>query len=541
LLPTAINTGYPDHPGRNRETPGVEPSDGKRFSGAELPLLPVVAVVSVVAVLIGLLSLSSGLSGGGLPRGATAITISPGRPVGREVPDGFLGFSLEYSAVPAYAGTDPAAVNPVFEQLIRNLTPGQRPVLRIGGKSADSTWWPVPGIARPAGVSYTLSSDWLQVTRALEQALGARVILGLNLEVDSPSLAAAEARALIDGSQPGSVMAFELGNEPELYGSFPWYRTPDGRAVRGRPRSYDFAAFMRDFAQFPAALPQVALAGPTSGGPGFLPRLDEFLAAEPRVRLVTVHRYPLQLCFTGRGSPAYPTVGHLLSRRASTGLADGFARAVASVHARGLPLRIDELNTVSCGADPAVSQTFASALWALDTLFAMARAGVDGVNIHTFPGAGYAVFSFSRAAGRWTASVAPEYYGLMMFAQAAPSGSRLLSISGRPGNQLRIWATQAPDRRIRVVLINAAMKRSRIVTVRVPGTQGAGTLESLRAPSAAARSGVELGGRSFGAQTDTGTLRGAARTISVTVTQGRYVVRLPAASAALLTLRSRPR
>jgi hypothetical protein len=395
----------------------------------------------------------------------------------------------------------------------------------------------VPGIARPPGVSYTLGPGWLQVTRALVQALNARLILGLNLEADSPYLAAAEARALLAGSVPGSVMAFELGNEPELYGSFAWYRTPDGRAVRGRPRTYGFAAFMRDFAQFPAALPRVALAGPTSGGPGFLPHLGEFLAGEPLVRLVTVHRYPLQLCFAARGSPRYPTVGHLLSTQSSTGLAQSFAQAVASAHARGLPLRIDELNTVSCGADPAVSQTFASALWALDTLFAMARVGMEGVNIHTFPGAGYELFRFSRVGGRWTASVAPEYYGLLMFAQAAPPGSRLLSVSGRLGKGLRIWATQAPDRRVRVVLINEATTGSRTVTVRVPrGAQTAGTLERLRAPSAAASSGVELGGRSFGAQNDTGRLPGSARTISVSPTKGRYVVRLPAASAALLTL-----
>ncbi len=498
-------------------------------------MLPVVAVVSLVTLVLGFLSLGSGVSGSGLPRGATAITVGGGR-LGRQLPDGFLGLSLEYSAVPAYAGIDPAAVNPVFEQLIRNLTPGQRPVLRIGGKSADSTWWPVPGITRPPGVSYTLSPRWLQLTRALERALGARMIMGLNLEADSPYLAAAEARALIDGSQPGSVMAFEVGNEPELYGSFPWYRTADGRGVRGRPRTYGITAFLRDFAQFPGALPNVALAGPTSGGFGFLPHLGEFLAQEPRVRLVTVHRYPLQLCFAVPGSPSYPTVGHLLAPQSSTGLADGFARAVAGVRARGVPLRIDELNTVSCGADPAVSQTFASALWALDTLFAMARTGVAGVNIHTFPGAGYALFRFSRVGGRWTASIAPEYYGLLMFAQAAPRRSRLLSVSGRPGNQLRIWATLAPDRRIRVVLINAATTSSRVVTVRAPGSRGAGRHEWLRAPSAAASSGVRLGGQSFGPQNDTGTLPGAPRTFAAAPIQGRYVVRLPAASAVLLTL-----
>ncbi len=62
----------------------------------------------------------------------------------RAIPAGFLGLSLEYSAVSAYAGRDPSAVDPVFEQLIRNLTPGQRPVLRIGGDTTDWSWYPVP-------------------------------------------------------------------------------------------------------------------------------------------------------------------------------------------------------------------------------------------------------------------------------------------------------------------------------------------------------------------------------------------------------------
>ena len=66
------------------------------------------------------------------------------------IPGGFVGLSLEYPAVAAYAGTDPSAVNPVFLQLIRNLNPGQLPVLRIGGDSTDWTWWPVVG-DEPAG------------------------------------------------------------------------------------------------------------------------------------------------------------------------------------------------------------------------------------------------------------------------------------------------------------------------------------------------------------------------------------------------------
>ena len=47
------------------------------------------------------------------------------------------------------------------------------------------------------------------------------------------------------------------------------------------------------------------------------------------------------------------------------------------------------MNSVACGGKAGVSDTFASALWALDALFAVARSGADGVNLHMFPRARY--------------------------------------------------------------------------------------------------------------------------------------------------------
>jgi hypothetical protein len=450
------------------------------------------------------------------------------------VPTGFVGFSTEYSSIEPYAGTDPSALDPVFVRLIRKLTAGQQTALRIGGDSADRTWWPVPGLPRPPGVTYSLDARWLAVTRALATALDARLILGIDLEADSLELASAEADAFVRGLRAGTVQALELGNEPELYDSFPWYRV-DHHGVTGRPRNrYTLAAFIEDFALLSSVMPaHVAVAGPNIGGPGWLRHLAEFLADEPRVGLVTVHRYPLQSCFVKPASTAYPTIARLLAPASSTGLAHGFAPMIAIARARGLPIRIDELNSVSCGADRAVSSAFASALWALETLFEMARVGVDAVNVHTFPGAGYELFRLSRAGGRWRATVAPEYYGLLMFADAAPPGSRLLAVdvAGAPG-VVRAWAARAPDGQVRVVLTDPDPSRAAVVALRVPGARGRATLMRLRAPGLAAHAGVTLAGQSVGPD---GTLTGRRREFGVGTSRGRYVIRLPAASAALVT------
>jgi hypothetical protein len=463
------------------------------------------------------------------------VSVKVGRAaLGRPVSAGFVGLSIEYPAVTGYAGSDALAINPVFEQLVRNLAPNQRPVLRIGGDSTDTTWWPVSHRVRPPGVRYSISSRWLAVTRALAQGTGARLILGVNLEANQSSIAVPEARALLSGIGRRSVLALEIGNEPNWYATLPWYRSPRGRLVFGRPRTYDLRAFIAELSALRKRLPNVALAGPTVGALPWLENLRTLLAADPTLRVVTLHRYPLNRCFTTPGSPNYPTVANMLRSSASRGLAGGITPYVRIAHQRGDTFRIDEMNSVACGGKAGVSDIFASALWALDALFAAARSGADGVNIHTFPRARYGLFTFQRTGTAWSASVRPEYYGLLMFAQAAPPGARLLPVAQTGGPDVRAWATRAPDGRVHLVLINDDVAHSHIVSVRLPAPAPKVTLERLTAPSAWARSGIGLGGRSFGAHTWTGTLPGARVTQALTAVPGAYVIMLPAASAAML-------
>lgn len=467
-------------------------------------------------------------------RSNTVLTL-PRLLSGPPIPRGFLGLSLEYRAVEAYAGSDPSAINPVFEQLISNLSPGQPPRIRIGGDSTDWTWWPVPHMRRPPGVSYTLTKRWVAVTRALATALGARLILGIDLEADSAPLASAEARALSNGIGAHAISALEPGNEPELYRSWGWYCSSAGRPVTGRPRSYEFPAFVRDFSKIATAIPrELPLAGPTVGIHTWFPGLPQFLAADPRVRVVTLHRYPLQN-FVSTTSPVYPSIGNLLSDAASRGLADSIAPYVRIAHARHRPLRIDEMNTVSAGQAPGVADSFASALWVVDALFNMARVGVDGVNIHTFPNATYELFHFSRAQGRWQGFVSPEYYGMLMFAQAAPLGSRLLTSFKSPANAVKAWATYTPDLTIRVVLINDD-SHPQTVVLRAAGNAAPATLERLVAPSINSAQDVTLGGETFAPRTSTGVLAGKSTDLTVSPANHRYLVSLPPGSAAMLTI-----
>ena len=521
------------------------------FRGVRAPnprlIAPALVGILAVAVAIGAVLIAShrtsapeasaATTGATDQSAAGALSLTVGGATGRTIPSGFLGLSIEYPAIPEYAGRDPKAINPVFVQLVRNLTPGQAPDLRIGGDTTDWTWWPVPGVRKPFGVRYSLSKDWVQVMSALTRTLGARVILGINLELNSSTDASAEARALVNGIGHGAIEGLEPGNEPELYGSFSFYKLPNGTHVNGRPSGYDFSDYLRDFSRISGSLPKVPLIGPATGGPHWIPDLPSFLAAQPGVKVATLHKYPLQTCFIAPTQPQYPTIAHFLSPTASQGLADAVVRYVGVAHSRHVPLRIDEMNSVSCGQAPGVANGFVSALWALDAVFQMARVGVNGVNIHTYVKAPYELFTFTHRDGKWHGFVDPEYYGLLMFAQAAPPGSHLLHTSGSiAGSNVWAWATRAPDGSTRVVLINDYTAQTRTVTVRIPGARGVATLERLRGRGLTATTGVTLGGQGFGTDTTTGTLAGRSAASSVKPANGAYVVRLPRASAAMLTL-----
>jgi hypothetical protein len=183
-----------------------------------------------------------------------------------------------------------------------------------------------------------------------------------------------------------------------------------------------------------------------------------------------------------------------------------------------------------------VSNTAASALWVLDTLFVLAQAGVDGVNLHTWRGSEGRLFDLRHRHGGWVATVRPEYYGLLMFARAAPPGSRLVPVIEANPGQVRSWAVLGPRHTLHVVLINDDLGHGRWVVVRPPAPAGPARLERLEAPSAYARGGVTLAGQSFGRRTTTGLLSGTPGVDVMRPSGGSYAVRLPPASAALLTL-----
>jgi hypothetical protein len=452
----------------------------------------------------------------------------------------FLGIALEYSAIPPWVGRGGRApADPVLVQLLRNLDPVGRPVIRVGGESGDRTWWPVPGMKRPPGLRYNLTRAWLRSARALDQALDPRLLLGINLEANNRRISGYEGRRLVAGLGGRYIGALEIGNEPVLYPHIPWYRKAHhGRLVFARTLAYGPAQYDHEVARTRKVLPKLPIAGPDAAvGSWVFAFAHKFLSAHSQVRMLTTHAYGLNQCVHNPSSPQYPSVPNLLSLAASRELIVRSAPAIGLAHRYGASYRVDEMGSVTCNGHPGVSNTMASALWVLDSLFSLAQQGVNGVNLHTYPGSSNGLFDLRSVHGRWRGQIHPIYYGAMMFARAAPPGSRLLRIVAPTTESFRSWATIGRDQRVRVTLINDSLTSGARVQVRAPAGFGSapGTVEGLRARSAYATGGVTLGGRSFGAITTTGALQ-APLAPRIASHAGTYDVSLPPASASVLTL-----
>ena len=407
----------------------------------------------------------------------TAVTISLGRPR-PAIASRFLGLSFEARDLPGVARL---ATRGDLVALLRSLGPG---TLRFGGNSVDATtaWYDGQG-RRPRWARVLVSPQDLDGIARLARATGWNVLLAVTLGHPDPAAAAREVAAARARLGP-ALAGVEIGNEPDQYVS---------KRLRRRPWGYSRyrAEVARYRAAIAAAAPGVRLAGPdlASAKPS---RWLAAYARRERPSLLTAHFYPLIRCGHDR-----PTISQLMSadlRLSEQRVLD----RLASLAARSRrPLRIGETNNVACSGQPGVSDTYASALWALDYLVRAVDAGVRGVNFHGFL-AECRTYTPLCARSRpelasGSLAARPEWYALL--AARSLAGARPLATRVAPArNDLTVIAVRSPRGGIDAILVNLGARPIRIA-LRVPPRLRTSALIRLTGPSLAARSGVRLGGR----------------------------------------------
>ncbi len=449
---------------------------------------------------------------------------------------GFVGMTTEYWDMFKEVGTDPSNPDTPFEQVLENLAPDGGLDLRLGGDTTDWTWWPVPGMARPPWARWTLTPAWMAVAQKLLEDLHAHLIAGINMEADDPAVAATEVQAIESGIGPSVPTTFELGNEPELYPKWPFYITKAKQAVFGRPESYSFPHITSEWDRLAAQLGPIRLAGVSYSSFRALPHVEQFLHASPDLSLLTMHTYALtpQKCQQG----GQLQEGSLFDHNSLQGLAADVGQWTTVGRKNKVPVRVDEINAVTCGGLANFSDSMGPSLWALNVLPLYAQTGVTGVNFETRPNTAQNLIQPTATSSGWQVTVQPEYYGMLAFAQLTPPGSRILSVSTLSSGVLA-WAVQTPERTINIVVTNVA-SRAQGVTIQVAGANGPAASEALTnsAGTLAAVSGVTLGGQTISPQT--GQMSGTPVSARVTPHNGIYDITVAPASATILSVQGGP-
>ncbi len=308
------------------------------------------------------------------------------------------------------------------------------------------------------------------------------------------------------------IQAFEIGNEPDLYGVVPLVpRPPRPPALVPRAPLRRSADYIKEFSRWRSALPNVPLAGPAASGPSWMGKLGKLISAERRgLKLVTYHRYPLR-ALHHRPQRVRLSVDHEPARRQllERARAAGWRRSCRSRTRTGCRSGLTEINSASCrGRQGRQRHVRVGAVGARHAV----QHGQRRRRRRQLPHApGLALRAVHGLADRdraaWQAFVHPEYYGLLMFAQAFPPGARLLT-SPRPAGRSRCGRRRAPTARPRDADQQGPERRARRLAAARRAASATGSLESLAAPSLSSTSGVTLGGQTFGDETTTGKLPG---------------------------------
>jgi hypothetical protein len=461
-----------------------------------------------------------------LPSVPVAVTIHTRR-LGRRVPSDFLGLSFEVARLPQIAqyGTRGNLV-----RLLRSLGHG---VLRFGGVSADTRVAWRDGGGPPAGWASSLLSPLdLRRLAQLLSASGWRALLTLGLAHFEPP-AAAQETATARADLGLSLSGVEIGNEPDAYMR---------HALREAP--WDFPHYALQARAYLTAMrplaPRVALAGPDVSGSAAFAGWGRGEATRLRPALLTGHHYPL-----GCHEATPPSIPRLLSAETRHAEDISLGRYMRVAEAAHIPFRLDETNSVSCGGRAGISDTFASALWAVSYIARAMVAGVSGINFHGDPAncAGYAPLCAPTAErlAAGTLSARPEWYALLLATQlVGDRGLRTTVRAGvRPGSSppnVNVSALRAADGAVHVVVVDDDPPGSPQVLLHVRvGHRYSGARELvLTAPTPTSSDSVLLGGRSVAAD---GRWTEPRRLPAFGRRRGVIAVSVAPSSAVLLTLR----
>ena len=369
------------------------------------------------------------------------------------IPEDFLGLSFETRRIVLQDYLIPE--NETVIELIKKLSP--RGVIRIGGNTSDEPVTPEE-LGRPQ----------LERFAKFIKATGWSVIYGLNLGSGTAERAADEA-ALVSELLGSEDIVFQIGNEPDLF-----------QLRKLKANGYGKDVFITDWRNFSnavkARVPGAAFAGPdVSSDTSWMGPFVKSFGNE--ARFATHHYYS-----EGPAGNKSVTITRMLE---SSYILTNRIRAIDDTIRSDLPLRMTEMNSVWNGGQPGISDTFASALWAIDAMLTLAAAGWIGVNFHT----NGAIYSPIRHEADGSFQAQPLYEGLVFFSKVVRGSVCPVLIQEDPPSTLRVFAIRGDHGKRKLIVLNLGWQ-ARQIRVLLPWREA--TVRTLSAPKAESQSDIRF-------------------------------------------------
>jgi hypothetical protein len=358
------------------------------------------------------------------------VTVAPDSS-GPALPDRFLGLSYESSMLlpnngSYYFDANDEALLAAFKTLgIKSL--------RVGANAVDD-----PRVAVPQKADIDMLFRFARVADV-------KVIYSFRLKDGDPTNSAKLA-SYIQANYADDLDSFAIGNEPSFYlKTFPEF----------------FAVWKPHYDAILKAVPEAKFDGPSVAEANiYAVDLANAIAGEGHLTIASDHYYFLGSGRAGEKNPP-ATRARFLNDNLHAEYQKDYAKVGAVLAAKGVPYRIDEMNSCYNGGAKDASDTYASTLWALDCINWWAAHHIQGMNFHTgeavgrdggFGGANYAAFVHAPNGNGY--AMRPQAYAYLAFTQAAHGWPLKVNTTAAPGFNFDAYAYRDNDGSYYVTLIN---------------------------------------------------------------------------------------
>ena len=324
--------------------------------------------------------------------------------------------------------------------------------LRIGGNSVDAPNIPIPG------------EQDIHSFFKFAKAANVKVIYSVRLQDGDPNVARDIAR-LIHENYKDVLESFSIGNEPGYYKDYDVY-TAKWSAIRD--------AILEVY-------PEAVFSGPDQNPePERIKQIvSDFGNPEGRLVQITQHNYPFGCSYKNPGEKDVTKLIPVDTERARERMLQPSAYRIYDRVLQGMveatkgtdvTFRLSETNSYWFSGLKGASDSYASALWALDYLHWWSSHGAAGLNFHTGDITGGAIALPCRYAAFVTSDdgyeARPLSYGMKLFALAG--SGKTLEVEVSPSEQnLVAYANLCQDKTVLITLINKEYKNTEPLKIRI--------------------------------------------------------------------------